>query len=162
MANCIEEDSNIMFQRPTPLMMVEQVMEKMFKCVVHHYGDFAREYANFKKSGYQWRANEYDYENELYETCYSPVIYPVNGEALWTKLDDVDLQPPPIKRQPRRPKKKRNREVGEMVRDETHLKRANHGIKCSRFHKEGHNKATCKLPQPVVPLTQVAEGASTQ
>jgi hypothetical protein len=48
------------------------------------------------------------------------------------------------------------------VRDETHLKRANHGINCSRFHKEGHNKFTCKLPQPVVPPTQVAEGALTQ
>ncbi|KAI5433080.1 hypothetical protein KIW84_020389 [Lathyrus oleraceus] len=37
---------------------------------------------------------------------------------------------------------------------ETHLKRAPHGINCSRFNKEGHNKATYKLPQPVVPPTQ--------
>ena len=102
------------------------------------------------------------YKKDLYEACYSLVIYSVNGEALWTKFDDVDLQPPPIKRQPGRPKKKRNREVIEMVRGDTRLKRANQGIKCICCHKEGHNKATCKLPQPVVPLTQVVEGASTQ
>ncbi|KAI5399929.1 hypothetical protein KIW84_065031 [Lathyrus oleraceus] len=76
---------------------------------------------------YYRRAGEYDYE-DLYEAFYSPVIYPINGEALWTKSDVVDLHPPPIKRQLGRPKKKRNREAGEMVRDETHLKRANHGI----------------------------------
>ncbi|KAI5406286.1 hypothetical protein KIW84_052867 [Lathyrus oleraceus] len=92
------------------------------------------------------------------EVCYSPVIYPVNREALWTKYDAIDLHPPPIKRQPGRPKKKRNREAGEMVRDETHLKREKHRIKCSRCHKEGHNKATCKLSQPVVPPTQKSKG----
>ncbi|KAI5397665.1 hypothetical protein KIW84_063475 [Lathyrus oleraceus] len=48
------------------------------------------------------------YKKELFEACYAPVIYPINGEALWTKYDDVDIQPPPIKRQPERPKKKRN------------------------------------------------------
>ncbi|KAI5389584.1 hypothetical protein KIW84_075030 [Lathyrus oleraceus] len=39
-----------------------------------------------------------DFKKDLNEACYSPVIYPVNGEALWTKYDVVDLQPPPIKR----------------------------------------------------------------
>ena len=48
------------------------------------------------------------YKKELFKACYAPVIYPINGEALWTKYDDVDIQPPPIKRQPERPKKKRN------------------------------------------------------
>lgn len=66
------------------------------------------------------------YKKDLYEACYSSVIYTTNGEALWTKSNVVDLQPPPIKRQPGRPNKKRNREAGEMVRDETHLKRKNH------------------------------------
>ncbi|CAK8568500.1 unnamed protein product [Lathyrus sativus] len=28
-------------------------MEKGFKCVVHHSGEFSREFANFTKSGYQ-------------------------------------------------------------------------------------------------------------
>ncbi|KAI5413019.1 hypothetical protein KIW84_057581 [Lathyrus oleraceus] len=59
---------------------------------------------------YYRRASEYDYE-DLYEACYSPVIYLVNEEALWTKSDVVDLQSPPIKRQSGRPKKKRNKEA---------------------------------------------------
>lgn len=94
------------------------------------------------------------YKKELYEACYAPVIYLVNEEALWIKSDVVYLQSPLIKRQLGRPKKKRNREAREIVRDETHLKQANHGIKCSRCHKEGHNKATCKLSQPEETLTQ--------
>ncbi|KAI5394157.1 hypothetical protein KIW84_061018 [Lathyrus oleraceus] len=75
---------------------------------------------------------------------------------------EYDYEPPPIKRQPGRPKKKRNIEVGEMVRDETHLKQAKYGIKCNRWHEDGHNKATCKLPQPQAPPSQVLEGTSTQ
>lgn len=35
------------------------------------------------------------YKKEFYEACYAPVICPVNGESLWTKTNDVDLQPPP-------------------------------------------------------------------
>ncbi|CAI8611349.1 unnamed protein product [Vicia faba] len=52
-------------------------------------------------------------------------------------------------------KKKRNREVGEMVMDKTHLKLKKHGINCNRFHKNGHNKVTCKLPQPQAPPSQL-------
>ncbi|KAI5448588.1 hypothetical protein KIW84_015844 [Lathyrus oleraceus] len=128
---------------------------------------------NFNQSEVEGINDEYDYEDQhlqtndfapdcykkkLYEACYAQVIYPVNGEALWIKFDVVDLQPPPIKRQPERPKKKRNGEAGEMVRDETHLKRANYGTKCSLYHKDSHNKATCKLPQPQASSSQVLEG----
>lgn len=38
------------------------------------------------------------YKKECYEACYAPVIYPIKGESLWKKIDDVDLQPLPIKR----------------------------------------------------------------
>ncbi|CAK8567811.1 unnamed protein product [Lathyrus sativus] len=51
------------------------------------------------------------YKKEQYTACYAHVIYPLNREALWAKTSVVDLQPPPIKRQSGRPKKKRNREV---------------------------------------------------
>ncbi|CAL5185864.1 unnamed protein product [Lathyrus oleraceus] len=86
------------------------------------------------------------YKKECYAACYAPVIYPVNGESLWTKIDVVDLQPSPIKRQPGRPKKKRIKEVGEQMRNESQLKREKFGIKYSRCHKDDHNKAICKLP----------------
>ncbi|KAI5401117.1 hypothetical protein KIW84_065816 [Lathyrus oleraceus] len=85
-----------------------------------------------------------------------------NREALWTKYDVVDLQSPPIKIQLGSPKKKRNREAGEMARDETHLKQEKHGIKCSHCHKDGHNKSTCRLPQPQAPPSQVPKITLTQ
>lgn len=62
------------------------------------------------------------YKKECYEACYVPVIYPVNEESLWTKTNVVDLQLSPIKRQPGRPKKKRNKEAREQVRNESQLK----------------------------------------
>ena len=70
------------------------------------------------------------------------MLYQVNGESLWIKTYVVYLQPPLIKRQPGRPKKKRNKEDGEQVRNESQLKRAKFGIKYSRCHKDCHKKAT--------------------
>lgn len=64
------------------------------------------------------------YKKECYEACYAPVIYSVNGESLWTKTNVVDLQPPHVKRQHGRPKKKMNKEAEEQVRNESQLKRA--------------------------------------
>ncbi|CAK8532807.1 unnamed protein product [Lathyrus sativus] len=93
------------------------------------------------------------YKKECYEAFYAPKIYPVNGESLWTKTGDVDLQPLPIKRQPGRPKKKWNKDAGEQVRNDTQLKRSKFGIKCSRCHKDGHNKSTRKLPTTTIITT---------
>jgi hypothetical protein len=79
------------------------------------------------------------YRKDSYAACYSHMIYPTNGQNLWTKTEFVDLQPPPIKRQPGRPKKKRNREAGEMKKDNSQLKRARNGIRCGRCQEIGHN-----------------------
>lgn len=76
------------------------------------------------------------------------------------KKNVVDLQPPPIKMKLGISKKKMNKEAIEQVINKSHLKRANFGIKCSRCHKDGHNKATCKLPTTSTQLTSVA--TSTQ
>jgi hypothetical protein len=83
------------------------------------------------------------FKKERYAACYISVIYSANGQCLWEKT----LQPPPIKRQAGRPKKKRNRDANEML-DANQMKRAEWGIKCSRCKQSGHNKSTCKLPPP--------------
>jgi hypothetical protein len=101
------------------------------------------------------------YRKEAYAACYSHMIYPTNGQNLWTKTEFVDLQPPPIKRQPGRPKKKRNREAGEMKKDDSQLKRARNGIRCGRCQEIGHNKSTCKLPPPPPPTATTTEGVSS-
>jgi len=89
------------------------------------------------------------YKKERYADCYSSVIYPANGQCLWERIEYADLQPPPIRRQPGRPKKKRTRDPNELL-DHTQLKRARWGMKCSRCKQSGHNKSTCKLPPPPV------------
>ncbi|KAK2382377.1 hypothetical protein QL285_069917 [Trifolium repens] len=88
------------------------------------------------------------FRRETYEACYHPIIYPTNGQNLWVKTAFTDLQPPPIKRQPGRPKKKRNKEAHELKRDDSQMNRAFHGIVCGRCKLPGHNKSTCKLPCP--------------
>jgi pyruvate/2-oxoglutarate dehydrogenase complex dihydrolipoamide acyltransferase (E2) component len=95
------------------------------------------------------------FRRETYEACYHPIIYPTNGQNLWVKTRFTDLQPPPIKRQPGRPKKKRNKEARELKRDDKQLKRAFHGIVCGRCKQPGHNKSTCKQP-PAQPPAQPA------
>jgi len=89
-----------------------------------------------------------EYRRERYEACYAHMIFPVNGRSLWQRTAYTDLQPPPIRRQPGRPKKKRTKDPSEMLRDDSQMKRARYGIKCSRCKAVGHNKSTCKLPPP--------------
>lgn len=88
------------------------------------------------------------YRKAKYEACYSSVIYPANGQCLWERTEYNDLQPPPIRRQAGRPKKKRNKEAGELLKTNGQLSRGRWGIKCTRCKQPGHNKATCKLPPP--------------
>jgi hypothetical protein len=82
------------------------------------------------------------YRKAKYEACYSSVIYPANGQCLWERIEYNDLQPPPIRRQAGRPKKKRNKEAGELLKTDGQLRRGRWGIKCTRCKQPGHNKAT--------------------
>jgi len=88
------------------------------------------------------------YKKEAYVDCYSSMIYPTNGQNLWMRTEYADLQPPAIKKQPRRPKKKRRLDASELLREEGQMKRASYGIKCSRCKQFGHNKSRCPLPPP--------------
>jgi len=97
------------------------------------------------------------FKKDQYAVCYAHVIYPANGQNLWERTEYNDLQAPPIRKQPGRPKKKRNKEAGEFLKDDGVMRRARWGNKCSRCKESGHNKSTCKLPPP--PPT---EGESTQ
>jgi len=91
------------------------------------------------------------YRKDKYEEYCRPIFYLVNGKSIWERTAYTDLQPPPIKRQPGRPEKKRNKDPSELKKVEGHMKRASYGTKCSRCHQPGHNKATRKLPPPPPP-----------
>ncbi|KEH39178.1 hypothetical protein MTR_2g090645 [Medicago truncatula] len=88
------------------------------------------------------------------------MILPVNGQDLWKRTECTDLQPPPVKRQPGRPKKKRRLDASELMRDNSEMKRATYGIKCSSCKQTGHNKSTCPLPTPAT--NQPAPSAHAQ
>jgi hypothetical protein len=85
------------------------------------------------------------FKKETYQNCYKHIIYPVNGQSVWAVTRYNDLQPPPIRRQPGRPKKKRNREAGELLKENGGLNKKGLKQKCRRCNQPGHNKATCKL-----------------
>jgi hypothetical protein len=102
-----------------------------------------------------------EFRKERYVDCYSSIIYPANGQNLWVRTEYTDLQPPPIKRQPGRPKRKRRLEAGELKKNDNEMRRATYGIKCSRCKQLGHNKSTCKLPPPPPPPTASANGSTS-
>jgi hypothetical protein len=79
------------------------------------------------------------------------LIYPTNGSGVWEVTTYNDLQPPPIRKQPGRPKKKRNIEVVELQRETGQLNRKGPKQACGRCGVPGHNKSTCKLPPPPAP-----------
>jgi len=91
------------------------------------------------------------FKKEQYAACYSNIIFLVNGQDLWMRTNCIDLQPPLVKRQPGRPKKKRRLDASELMRDNSQMKRASYGIKCSRCKQTRHNKSTCPLPPPPTP-----------
>jgi len=98
------------------------------------------------------------YKKEKYVACNSSVVYSDNGQSLWERTEYNDLHPPPIRKQLGRPKKKRNKEAHEVVKDDAQMRRDGWGMKCGRCKQSGHNKSTCKLPQPPIPPT--TEGSS--
>ena len=102
-----------------------------------------------------------EFRKERYVECYSSIIYPANGQNLWVRTEYTELQPPPIKRQPGRPKKKRRLEGGELRKNDSEMRGATYGIKCSRCKQLGHNKSTCKLPPPPPPPTKGANGSTS-
>nr|KYP42750.1 Sporozoite surface protein 2 [Cajanus cajan] len=84
------------------------------------------------------------YKRATYEVVYQSMIYPVNGQQLWTKTWCPNVLPPPCKKMPGRPKKRRNLEPWELKKDDTELTRRGCRRKCSRCKSFGHNKSTCK------------------
>lgn len=51
------------------------------------------------------------YKKEQYQARYASIHYHFNGETLWKKPDVVDLQPSPIKMQPGRLEKKKEKKL---------------------------------------------------
>ena len=72
---------------------------------------------------------------------YEPSIYPVNGPDMWVRTGLRGKLPPNVKRQPERPKKQRESEADEPVKNATKLRRKNTTTTCSQCGNLGHNKS---------------------
>ncbi|WVZ09200.1 hypothetical protein V8G54_013730 [Vigna mungo] len=56
-----------------------------------------------------------------YEETYNPIIYPLNGPHLWQRTLTPDIEPPPKRVLPGRPRKKRRLEGWEQRKDDTQI-----------------------------------------
>lgn len=74
-----------------------------------------------------------------YLKAYSSVIHPLPDSNLDPRNDDENLQPPPLKRLPGRPKKNRRREE-----DEAAKRKRSTTVRCDNCKGFGHNRRTCQ------------------
>ncbi|XP_058783466.1 uncharacterized protein LOC131658154 [Vicia villosa] len=101
------------------------------------------------------------FRKSRYIAVYKSVLYPVNGSNLWVKTPYPDVRPPKHRRMPGRPKKKRNREQGEIDGTDRKIRRTRLIVRCSRCEKSGHNKKTCKVLGPDVDTSQVTQSGTS-
>ncbi|WOH01021.1 hypothetical protein DCAR_0520399 [Daucus carota subsp. sativus] len=90
------------------------------------------------------------YSVKTYRACYSGIVYPMNGEAQWTKTGHV-VTPPFVQKQPGRPKLKRKHDGNDLQeREEVHgvgatlARNSQMTVRCSVCNQAGHNRRTCK------------------
>ncbi|CAK8562570.1 unnamed protein product [Lathyrus sativus] len=103
------------------------------------------------------------YRKSRYMEVYKHVIYPVIGSNLWVIIEYLDVQSPKYRKMPRRPKKRRNLEQGEIDASDRKMRRTCFIVKRSRCKKPGHNKITCKVTlASQQALTQASQQALTQ
>ncbi|XP_058776132.1 uncharacterized protein LOC131650439 [Vicia villosa] len=102
------------------------------------------------------------YKKARYISVYEPIIYPVNGTNLWVRTEYPDVQPPKFKKMPGRPKKKRNREQGEIDGSDRKMRKTGMVLRCTRCRQTGHNKSTCKMTPPTQASQPRAQPTPTQ
>jgi len=74
-----------------------------------------------------------------YEETYNSIIYPCNGQQMWTETEFPDVLPPPKRILPGRPKKKRRLEAWEMNKNGKQITKHGMTKKCSICKEVGHN-----------------------
>ncbi|XP_021822612.1 uncharacterized protein LOC110764020 [Prunus avium] len=83
------------------------------------------------------------YKRPAYDRAYEGYISPMPSQAYWRKTGHVPIRPPLYHIQPGRPKLSRNKELDEIPRGATKLKRYGIVMTCRNCGQEGHNFASC-------------------
>ena len=81
------------------------------------------------------------YSKEKYLKAYGTVMQPIRGMHLWPESDYPAIEPPVIRKKPRRPKISRRKDKDEPKKAKSG-KLSKKGVKmtCSLYHNQGHNK----------------------
>ena len=88
------------------------------------------------------------YKREAYLKAYSPVIYGLNGPAMWPKTNQLPIQCLEFKKQYGRSRKSRVLQSDEVRHGGRTKLRKNYSVcHCSNCGEQGHNLRSCKQPQ---------------
>ncbi|XP_048490075.1 uncharacterized protein LOC104886319 [Beta vulgaris subsp. vulgaris] len=82
------------------------------------------------------------YRKDVYLAAYAGSIPPLEGDRHWPRVP-CELQPPPIKIGPGRPRKNRRRDPEQDPKKPGTLKRTGSEMTCSLCKVKGHNKRRC-------------------
>lgn len=82
------------------------------------------------------------FQKDLYLKAYDGVIHPMVDERYWPSTDFLQLDPPPLKRQPGRPTKNRKRDATEEGPNKRFKRSV--GVLCGNCKQPGHNRRHCQ------------------
>ncbi|CAH9051144.1 unnamed protein product [Cuscuta europaea] len=96
------------------------------------------------------------YSKEVYQRIYSHHLQRMNGELMWKKTQQNDIQAPIPKKMTGWPKKKRKREATEGPSSATTMTRKGRVMTCFICKVAGYNKSKCPT-SPMERQTQTRE-----
>lgn len=93
------------------------------------------------------------YYKATYIETYKYALKPLNGLNMWSAVEGWPIHPPPIKKNPGRPKKLRKKDLSESSSGKgPRFSQFRSGVrmKCQNYNTYGHNRRTCKSVIPPV------------
>ncbi|XP_038688330.1 uncharacterized protein LOC119987479 [Tripterygium wilfordii] len=110
-------------------------------CAIHYAGAKAEDYKVL------W------YKSNTYLRAYQKPIEPIRGENMWPRSEQEQVVPPKLRKMPGRPKKKRRREMHEVIL-KNNLTRVGRSMTCHVCKGKGHNARNKKCPGRSGPSSQ--------
>ncbi|XP_020421399.1 uncharacterized protein LOC18772410 [Prunus persica] len=83
------------------------------------------------------------YKRAAYERAYESYISPIPSQEYWRKTWHIPIKPPIYHKQPGRPRTSRQKELDEIPKNATKLRRYEIVIYCKTCGGEGHNSTSC-------------------
>lgn len=102
------------------------------------------------------------YRTHMYLRAYGVPIEPIRGEDMWPKSNADPIVPPKLRIMPGRPKKKRRREINEVIVKNKYTRKGR-TMTCTVCKNTGHNKANRECPGRIAStISQQGQGSRAQ